>query len=510
MHDDLDIAHEHEVSLALGNKLQAEDIEGIEKFTLRSVGIDIGSSTTHLVFSSLGLRREGASLSARFKVTSRDVLYRSPIMLTPYLTETLIDTDKVKQFILSAYEEGGFSPYDVDTGAVVITGEALKKENAKPIAEFFAREAGRFCCASAGPNHEALLAAHGSGAVSISQAQKATILNVDVGGGTAKLALVRDGVVTQTAAVSVGARLIAFDDSGILTRVEDPARHIARRTGLSLEVGKKVSVADMNTMADAMTDVLLELVEGNPSSLATELLITEPLRDHCLDHVEHLVFSGGVAEYIYGHSRVTYGDLGPVLGRKIRARIDGLPRNGLLLEAAEGIRATVIGAGEYSLQASGSTSYISNLNTLPVFGLKVVRCHIGREDPVETASALLRHSLAKFDLAGFCPGIAFSLSLDDLLDYQYLRRVGEVIATVVRQSGDVRTPLFLVLEHDVAKALGGILKEELMLPQDIIGVDGIEVGDLDYIDIGRPLGITEVIPVTVKSLIFPSKTDFIP
>lgn len=208
-----------------------EDIEGLEKFTLRSVGIDIGSSTTHLIFSSLILRREGASLSAEFKVTKRQVLYRSGILLTPYISQTLIDTDRVKKFITEAYREAGFSPQDIDTGAVVITGEALKKENAKLIVDFFAREAGKFCCASAGPNHEALLAAHGSGAVALSKAKKATVMNVDVGGGTSKLAIIQDGVVTQTAVVNVGSRLIAFDDSNAMSRIEDVGKSIMEELG---------------------------------------------------------------------------------------------------------------------------------------------------------------------------------------------------------------------------------------------------------------------------------------
>ncbi|MBI4297761.1 MAG: ethanolamine ammonia-lyase reactivating factor EutA [Chloroflexi bacterium] len=503
MNDELHGPHEHADRLVLGPGLKAEDIEGLEMFTLRSVGIDIGSSTTHLVFSSLTLRREGASLSARFRVTDREVLYRSPILLTPYLSETLIDADKVKEFIHSAYVEGGFSPYDIDTGAVVITGEALKKENAEPIVDFFAQESGRFCCASAGPNHEALLAAYGSGAVALSQDKKATVLSVDIGGGTAKLSIIQQGVVTQTAAVSVGSRLIAFDNSGIVTRIEEPAKRMVSRLGFSLGVGSRISLKEQNAFSDFMAEVLFELIRGGPLLLAQEFMITKPLMNHNLDRIEHLMFSGGVSEYIYDHTKVSYGDLGPIFGQKIRARIDSSLKRNFLLEPIEGIRATVIGAGEYSLQASGATSYISSVDALPVFRLQVVRCSIDRDSSVKRVGETLRQALAKFDLDSFTDGLAFAISLDNYLDYQYLRKVAEGLAAVVKQSGNQKAPLFLILEYDVAKALGGILKEELGLHQDVIAVDGIEVGDLDYIDIGRPLGITEVIPVTVKSLIFP-------
>ena len=168
----------------------------------------------------------------------------------------------------------------------------------------------------------------------------------------------------------------------------------------------------------------------------------------------------------------------------------------------EGIRATVIGAGEYTLQASSSTTYVAQNTPLPAFGLKAVHCLIGQEHSAEMIKDALQSALGKFDLPGFTPGVAFSLSLDGQPDYPYLRRVAEGLAAVIRQSDNHRAPLFVVLDLDVAKVLGGILKEELKLLQEVVVVDGIEVGDLDYLDIGRPMGTTEVIPVTVRSFIF--------
>ncbi|MFC2056277.1 ethanolamine ammonia-lyase reactivating factor EutA, partial [Chloroflexota bacterium] len=481
------------------------DIEDLEKFILRSVGIDIGSSTTHLIFSSLTLRRGGASLSAQFKVTERQVLYRSNILLTPYLSQALIDADKVKGFISEAYREAGFSTRDIDTGAVVITGEALKKGNARPIVDFFAQEAGKFCCVSAGPNHEALLAAHGSGAVALSKSKGATVMNVDVGGGTSKLAIIQGGIVTQMAAVNVGSRLIAFDDSSTVVRVEDPGKFIMEELGYNIAIGKQLSQKGRKDLADFMADVLFEVIQGNSlSSQAKELMMTKPLKDHKLDLVDYLVFSGGVSEHIYGHSEVPHGDVGPIFGEKIRARINKLPKKDFLQEPTEGIRATVIGAGEYTLQASSSTTYISNTTTLPTFGLKAVRCLVSKEHSAKATRDALRDALGKFDLPGFTEGIAFSLSLDGQLDYPYLRKVAEALSAIIKQSDNQGAPLFVVLDLDVAKALGGILKEELKLPQDVIAVDGIEIGDLDYLDIGRPIGTSEVMPVTVKSLVFPA------
>jgi ethanolamine utilization protein EutA (predicted chaperonin) len=500
MHD-LDEDHEHPEFAAIGPDTVMEDIEGLEMFTLKSVGIDIGSSTSHLVFSQLTLRRQGASLSGRFKVTERQVLFRSKIMLTPYLSGTLIDLEQVQHFIANAYREAGLQPDDIDTGAVIITGEALKKENAQPTVEYFAQYAGKFICAAAGHNHEALLAAYGSGAVDLSQSERKTVLNVDMGGGTTKFSLIEYGKVTQTAAINIGARLIAFNESDVVTRIEEAGRILMHELGSRMALGKKITQAQKGACAALMAKVLVEVIEQGPTSaLAKQLMVTPPFRHYRWDQVDHLVFSGGVSEHVYDRDRTAHGDVGPLLGKQVRAALQGLSRPHMLREPLEGIRATVIGAGAYTVQASGTTSYISNPRVLPVFGLKVVRAAFKQAQPVIEA---LQQSLAKFDLPCFTSGLALSLSLDEPLNYKTVRAVAEGVAAICQSSDSHTCPLYLALDVDIAKSLGGILKEELKVDREVIAIDGIEVGDLDYIDIGTPMGITEVIPVTVKSLMFP-------
>jgi ethanolamine utilization protein EutA len=122
----------------------------------------------------------------------------------------------------------------------------------------------------------------------------------------------------------------------------------------------------------------------------------------------------------------------------------------------------------------------------------------------ESISDAVRQSLKKFDLPRFTTGLALSLTVSGVPDYQSVRRIAEGIAEVLKDADDPKCPLYLTLDLDIAKSLGGILKDEFKISRDIIAVDGIEVGDLDYIDIGECLGITEVIPVTVKSLMFPT------
>ena len=500
MHDGDD--HEDPMAFELLDSEEAEDIEGIEKFTLYSVGIDIGSSTTHTIFSRLILRREGAGLSAKFVVTNRDVLYRSPIMLTPYSSGAAIDTESVREFIDKSYEEAGFTPDDVDTGAVVITGEALKKENAQPILEYFSEESGRFICASAGPMHEALLAAYGSGAVAISKNHSNSVLDVDMGGGTTKISLIRGGEIAQMVVVEVGARLIAHDDDMTITRVEQPARTIMKTLGHEIEVGGKLTEEQRDQFVEKMTDILFDVISGGDVEPLTEsLLLTSGLDVTSLHEVDHVVYSGGVSEYVYDRTTDSYGDVGPWFGKRVRERSMGSFRPGVLITPAEGIRATVIGAGEYTLQASGSTSYISTHDVLPVRGVQVARAFINKEQTAEEMEAALTAAVGKYDLDKLPSHMVLAMSIAGQPDYWYIRRLAE---SVVKSVADepAGAPVFLVVDVDVAKSLGGIIKEEIGLDRAVIAIDGIEVGDLDYVDVGKPMGASEVIPVTVKSLVF--------
>ena len=488
----------------------SEDIEGLEKLTINSVGIDIGSSTTHLIFSRLILRREGSAFSSNFKVAERQVIYRSPIMLTPYSSGVLIDVDKIQEFVQQAYRQAGLTPETIDTGAVVVTGEALKKENAQPISELFAREAGKFICASAGPNHEALLAAHGCGAVALSQDRRATVLNIDIGGGTTKLSLVKGGVVVNTGAIEVGARLIAFDESNVVTRLEEPGKAMLESLGYPISLGQVIGDEQKEAMAALMAGLLMEAVGGRPmSQLARDLMLTDELRDYSgPSDVDFLLFSGGVSEYIYGHEASTFGDLGAHLGRALRQELAGVFEDRVLQETVNGIRATVIGAGEYTIQASGSTSHLSGLDSLPVYGLKVVRpfTETAGSDAVSLEQSL-QTALQKFDLNGFGPGLALALSIVETPNYPSLRRLADAVSSLISAPDSVSAPVFIVVDMDVAKSLGGIMKDELHVKEDVVVVDGIDVGDLDFVDIGRPMGISDIVPVTVKSLVFPTPTE---
>lgn len=476
-----------------------EDVDGLEQFSLLSAGIDIGTSTSNVTLSRLTVRRRGAALSAQCDVTERVTLYSSPILLTPYRGDSLIDAEGLTDFIGRSYDDAGVSPSQIDTGVLVVTGEALNRANARAIAESSSRDAGRFVCISAGPNHEAMLAAHGSGAVDLSSREQSTVMNVDVGGGTSKIAVIRSGEIVQTAAFSVGSRLIAFDEQGRIARLEQPARVMMESIGLHRAHGDVLSVTERRHLVKRMTDMLFTAMRAEScNALLSRLLLTEPIDvGNGLSSVDALIFSGGTSEFVYGRARRNYQDLGDLLGEEIGERLTEDDLVARLKHGKQTIRATVMGAGEYTVQASGMTSYISDTDQLPVRGLQVVTVPV--RDGVDEFVAM-RSALAQLDLDDYRRGLALALNYPRYPGYQELRSAAEAIHRLVR--GQPTTPLFVLVNVDVAKSLGGILKEELRCPQTVVVVDGIDVGPLDHVDLGPPLGVSESLPITVKSLVF--------
>ena len=237
MHDDpFDAGHDNRYG-----KEDEHPLAKLDTIKLTSVGIDVGTATSQIIFSRLVLRRLGLELSSRFVVVSRDVLYLSPVHLTPYTrSRARIDDQALGLIVDSAYKQAGISPEDVDTGAIILTGEAMRRDNARAIADLFAEQRGSFVCAAAGHNFEAVLAAHGSGTVAISQERELRLLNIDIGGGTTKLAAVGNGRILGTAAFHIGGRLMVRDPGGVISILEPGGAALAHQAGFKWEVGDQV------------------------------------------------------------------------------------------------------------------------------------------------------------------------------------------------------------------------------------------------------------------------------
>jgi ethanolamine utilization protein EutA len=474
---------------------------------LTTVGIDVGSSTSHLMFSRIHLQRLVQRLSSRFVVVRREVLWRSPIWLTPYRADNRIDADRLGEHFEQAYRQAGLTQKDVDSGAVILTGEALKRSNARAIADLFAEHAGKFVCASAGHNLEAIMAAHGSGAVALSRNGQ-VVLNIDVGGGTSKLALVRDGEVLDSAAMEVGGRLIATDGEGRVVRIESGARRVAEHLGIPLTLGEKLPANARAGLAQSLADVLVAFARREPlSPLGEALVLTEPLHAE-LPSPTAVTFSGGVAEFLYERETRDYGDLARDLAAELRQRIESGHLGAPMVEPSERIRATVIGASQFSVQLSGNTIAISDPNVLPFHNLPVLFPRLPSNGSVSSAevTGAIRASLSRFDMREGEAPIALAFAWDGDPYYAALRALADGIAAALPSSIQHGLPLVLAFDRDVGKLVGDILKLELAVPNAIISIDGMELREFDFIDIGEVIQPTNVVPVVIKSLLFPEVT----
>ncbi|MBI4297756.1 MAG: ethanolamine ammonia-lyase reactivating factor EutA [Chloroflexi bacterium] len=497
--------HEEEVV----NYSDLAEISGLEHFRLKSVGITVGSSTSHLMFSELVVRRSDSRVSG-FKVTERKVIYRSPIMFTPYVAGVTVDAEKLHNFFMQVYRDAGFTPDAVDTGAVIITGYAARKENAEAIVNLFSRWAGKFVCATAGANLESILAAQGSGAVSRSKETGKTVMNIDIGGGTTKVAIVKDGTVIDTSSICVGSRVIALDKSGRVIRIEESASMAAKKLGIELKLGAPLSSAEQKAIVDTLVKSLFELLERKSLSSFTQKLIElSPIQYR--GDVDIAMFSGGVAEYIYGHEKSDFADLGPYLGERIKQCALDSAFGIALQEPSERIRATVMGAAQYSLQVSGNTIFLSSETALPKRNLQVVKVRIEEKEPTAKGiegtvqKALNRYDIDKFQSANPI-ALAIDLPQEAAPTSALIRSLSQGLSAVWNNTFKGDKSMVLIFNFDIAKLVGSVLAEDLGFSGDIVCVDGIEVGELDYVDIGTEIEYSRTVPVVVKNLVFLKST----
>jgi ethanolamine utilization protein EutA len=475
-----------------------------DNVTLTSVGIDIGSSGTQVIFSKIHLRRLAEDLTSRYYVVSRDTLYLSPVSLTPYASETRIDDAALKQIIDDAYAEAKVEPRDIDTGAVILTGEALRRENAQGISAMLSQQGGEFVCATAGHHMESMLAGYGSGAAAASLALGRRILNVDIGGGTTKLALIEKGKVIQTAAFHVGGRLQVVDSDGKIVRLDPAGRTHASRAGFEWSLGDRVTSEELDRVAEVMADTLAQALTERPTPDDLEhLYLTDPIED--FGDLGGLMFSGGVAEYVYAREERDFGDLGRRLGRAIRRRFDDGRFPWALLPAGECIRATALGASEYSVQLSGNTSFISNPGALlPKRNLQVLQppYEFGEEVDAQAIAIAIRSHRRAFEVEGADSEMALAFHWAGPPSYDRIFAFAQGISLGMADHFAKDRPLYIMLDGDIAQTLGAVLKEDCHVGSEICAIDGVMLMDFDYIDLGKVRVPSFTVPVTIKSLVF--------
>ena len=500
MHES-DFFHEHMEMTEAERAELARVIWNEENIELKTVGIDIGSSTSHLLFAKVALQRQSQGLSSRFVVIGREIVWRSPILLTPFLPDGTIDAQRLGEFIQQSYRDAGFARSEIDSGAVILTGEAIKRKNARAIDELFAEEAGKFVCATAGHKLESRLAAHGSGAVALSKARGACVLHIDIGGGTTKLALVDSGVTLGLSAFAIGGRLLATDASGAWTRVDDSARLVAEDLKLSTTPDALSDPAVRQRIVQRLAAIAADTILGRPlDALGEALLLTERLPAAVTPSA--LTFSGGVAEYMFGHESEEFGDIAKMLAAAIAGELSrrtALP----LIDPGQRIRATVIGASQFTVQVSGKTIYLPDPYVLPVHNVPVVLIGIDLSGDLDTdaVAAAIRMKVTQMDLDRHARmAIAFAWNGDP--EYSRIRTMAQAIVQALEPGGNRDELLLLMIDGDVGKTFGRLLHRELHWPGKLISIDGVQLQELDYVDVGELIVPPGVVPVVIKSLLF--------
>jgi ethanolamine utilization protein EutA len=471
---------------------------------LLSVGVDVGTTTTQIVFSRLNLKDVSrAGQIPRINITDRKVIYQSPIVFTPLIDFETIDADKLNQIVRREYETAGVDPSQVETGAVIITGEAAKKKNADEILRALSGLAGAFVVSVAGPNVESLIAGKGAGAAQYSQENYATVTNIDIGGGSANSATFRSGNLIGAAAMNYGGRILEVENgSGRVRHIAEPAKHILADIGLNLNVGDSPALEDLRRFTDRMADLTVELIEGTNSALAQKIYLTPPVGVSGKGSV--LMLSGGIGHYYYNPipissvSDVTiHDDVGPLLAESLRKHM--ALNSYAVVQPSETVRATVLGASTQTVTLSGSTIWAER-EILPLKNVPVIRPMLPSTLEPASVSRSIAEAVTRWDVNLATDAFAIALELNMSLDYESLTQLANGLRDFSIAMPYDR-PLIAIIERDYAQALGQTVKG-LDPTRALLVIDQVGLSEGDYIDIGTPLMDGRVVPLSVKTLIF--------
>ena len=464
---------------------------------LLSVGIDIGTSTTQCVFSRLTLSNTASSFSVpRIRITEKTILYRAPTRLTPLSSPDTIDAGTLEAMIREDYEAAGIVPEQIRLGAVIITGETARKANARAVTEALSELAGEFVVATAGPALESVLAGRGSGAAELSEKRGRRVLNLDIGGGTTNMCLFAGGNPVCDGCLDLGGRLLRFEEDGnTVLSWTDAMALIAQDAGIPLQKGMRMQETEKNALALRMACVLEEATGlRERTGLYEKLIVEHGLPEHV--QADLYTFSGGVADCIYGISTENhlFCDLGEALGRAV-ARSAFFERERVVRPAETG-HATVIGVGAYSVTVSGSTIQFHDI-PLPMKSLPAASVTFAREEDLDTLAETVEAQYRMFD--GEC-----ALAMQGIAspNWELVKRTAEVLARAMKPY----SPKVIILQEDMAKALGQALSRLWPEGTPFLCLDGIELNHGDTVDIGAPVSGGRALPVIVKTFAFSHKS----
>ena len=471
--------------------------------TLLSVGIDLGTTTTQVVFSHIVLDNVAGYFSVpRISITDRELLYRSAVHRTPLHDRTLIDGDRLAGIVQAEFERAGYRPDQVDTGAVIITGESARKENAAIVLERLSRFAGEFVVSTAGPDLESAVAGKGSGACAYSETNDCRVLNLDIGGGTTNLALFDGGELVHRSCYDIGGHLVLVDRQLNVLSVSAPARVVAEAAGVSLAEGRPTTIGALERVAGCMAELLACAAGLGGDAALLERLRTSGSAPGIAPAGARICFSGGVAECI-SHppgDPLAYGDIGPLLGRALRE--GRLCREAEVIPARETISATVIGAGIYTTSLSGSTIFYE-AGIFPVKNVPALRL----DDDVEAACfegdrSAVERQVRWFMAQGDTARLLTCLRGQRDPSYAALETCARTLFEALDAALPAGEPVLVAVENDTAKAIGTLMHRRTDGKRRIAVIDAIHPLTGEFVDIGPPVMSGMVVPVAVKTLLF--------
>lgn len=470
-----------------------------------SVGIDIGTSTTQLVFSNLTIENVASAFNVpRIVIIDKQVIYKSEIINTPLFEHTRINQILIQEFVEAEYKKAGVKKESIQTGAVIITGETARKENAEEVLQALSGFAGDFVVATAGPDLESIIAAKGAGMHTFSKENSVKIVNLDVGGGTSNLAVLQRGSVVDTGCLDIGGRLIKINkQTKRIEYISEKIRDLIQRNGWKIEVGQTATKELLQPVVEEMVHLLEVSVGIQPKSVNFEKIITNKSIKE-VDTITHISFTGGVAEAVYHpvtDDVFRYGDIGLMLGSAIAQ--SSLVELFQLVEPQELIRATVVGAGSHTTEISGSTiTYTDNI--FPIKNIPVMKLNqeqIERADR-EALAEIIQEKLQWFVDEEEMQKVALSFTGKHKTSFKEIIAIAEGIALGMKDYINQGLPLIVIIENDIAKVLGQTLFSQIGREKEVICIDSIHVEDGDYVDIGRPIAGGDVLPVVIKTLVF--------
>jgi len=475
-----------------------------EPRTILSVGIDVGTTTTQVVFSRLALAdvaRPGQI--PRVAITQREIVYQSPIAFTPLLDRDTVDAARLQALVRREYAAAGVDASQVETGAVIITGETAKKRNADEILAALAGLAGEFVVSVAGPHVESMISGRGAGAAHYAQVHFTTVTNVDIGGGSANSATFHSGALVATAAMNFGGRILEIEPAtGRVRAIAQPAQLILADCGLRLQVGDVTTPDALRRFSERMADLTIELIEGTASPLAQQLYLTPPAPVSGRGTL--LMFSGGIGHYYYAPAPVNtlaeiavHGDVGPLLADAIRKHPALAAYR--VVKPTETMRATVLGAGTQTVTLSGSTIWAER-EILPLRNAPVVRPQMPAQLERSAVAGAIDAAVSRWDIDRRTDTFAVALESGHTLDYNALVELAAALCDFAATMPPDR-PLVVIIERDYAQALGQTVKAAAP-HRPLLVIDQVGLSEGDYIDVGMPLLDGRVVPLSVKTLVF--------